>query len=886
MSKENQIQSTSRDSTPLMEQYLAIKANYQDMILLYRMGDFYETFYKDAELISKILGIALTKRSHGKVAHVPLAGFPYHALDAYLPKLIQAGHKVAICEQVEDPKLAKTVVKRKVIEVVTPGTAISDKILEQKKNNYLAAIHLEENIVGISYCDISTGEFYLSEITTEDLIDYLQEINPKEILIQNNWFEKFKKLFDQKVSGILTKLDDWLFTYNYAYEILISHFQVPNLKGFGAEDFSAGIIAAGAILHYSKDNYQNELSHIGKLSVFSANDYMILDATTRRNLEITSSILGTGAHGTLLSVLDHTLTPMGSRLLKQIITQPLIKLQNITDRLNRVDVFVNDDKLRGDLQENLENIGDIERLLARISTGRASPRDLIAIKNALQYIQPIKELLINRNNSHLQYFSKNLENVESIIDLVENSIKENPPLTLTEGNIIKEGYNKELDELYKISSEGKKWIIDLQNQERQKTRISTLKIGFNKVFGYYIEITKTHAHKVPDYFIRKQTLVNSERYITPELKEYEEKILHAEEKMAQMEYELFREIREEIAKQGQLIQKNARIIAELDCVTNFAHIAVLNNYIKPEIDDGDSIEVINGRHPVVENLLALDQPFIANDTQINNHDTQIMVITGPNMSGKSTYLRQVGLIILMAQIGSFIPAERAKIGVVDRIFTRVGASDNLAFGESTFMVEMLEAANILNNASPKSLVLLDEIGRGTSTFDGLSIAWAVTEYIHNNKNIAAKTLFATHYHELTELAMIYPKIKNYKVSVQEYGDKVVFLRKIEPGGMDNSYGIYVAQMAGLPREVVERAKEVLYNLEANELSPNKLPKISNRRVGTSVDKNQLNLFGIAKKSPLEEELEKVDINSMTPLEAIIKLQELKKIVSSKIEKDN
>lgn len=886
MPKKNQVQSASRDSTPLMEQYLAIKANYQDMILLYRMGDFYETFYKDAELISKILGIALTKRSHGKVAHVPLAGFPYHALDAYLPKLIQAGHKVAICEQVEDPKLAKTVVKRKVIEVVTPGTAISDKILEQKNNNYLAAIHLKENIVGISYCDISTGEFYLSEITTENLIDYLQEINPKEILIQNNWFEKFKKLFDQKVSGILTKLDDWLFTYNYAYEILISHFQTPNLKGFGAEDFSAGVIAAGAILHYSKENYQNELSHIMKLSVFSANDYMILDTTTRRNLEITSSILGAETHGTLLSVLDHTLTPMGSRLLKQIITQPLIKLQNITHRLNRVEVIVNDDKLRKDLQGNLENIGDIERLLARISTGRASPRDLIAIKNTLQYIQPIKELLINKNNSHLQYFSKNLENVESIIDLVENSIKENPPLTLTEGNIIKEGYNKELDELYKISSEGKKWVIDLQNQERQKTKISTLKIGFNKVFGYYIEITKTHSLKVPDYFIRKQTLVNSERYITPELKEYEEKILHAEEKMAQMEYELFQEIREEISKQGQLIQKNARTIAELDCITNFAHIAVLNDYIKPEIDDGDSIEIIGGRHPVVEDLLPPDQPFIANDTQINNHDTQIMVITGPNMSGKSTYLRQVGLIILMAQIGSFIPAERAKIGVVDRIFTRVGASDNLAFGESTFMVEMLEAANILNNASPKSLILLDEIGRGTSTFDGLSIAWAVTEYIHNNKNIAAKTLFATHYHELTELAMIYPKIKNYKVSVQEYGDKVVFLRKIEPGGMDNSYGIYVAQMAGLPREVVERAKEVLYNLEANELSPNKFPKIANRRVGTSVDKNQLNLFGIVQKSPVEVELEKVDINSMTPLEAIIKLQELKKIVASKTEKNN
>ena len=885
MTTNNQ-KSSVNESTPLMEQYLAIKADYQDIILLYRMGDFYETFYKDAELISKILGIALTKRSHGKVAHVPLAGFPYHALDAYLPKLIQAGHKVAICEQVEDPKLAKTVVKRKVIEVVTPGTAISDKILDQKNNNYLAAIYLKENIVGISYCDISTGEFYLSEIATENLIDYLQEINPKEILVENKWIEKFNKLFDQKLFGILTKLDDWLFTYNYAYEILTSHFRTPNLKGFGAEDFPSGIVAAGATLHYAKENYQDELQHLKKLTVFSVGDYMILDGTTRRNLEITSSIIGGGIHGTLLSVMDFTLTPMGGRLLKQIITQPMVKLKNINDRLDRVEVFSDDDKLRNEICDNLDKISDLERLLARISTGRASPRDLISLKNALQYIQPIKSLLIKNNNSHLKYFSENLKDVDSIIQLIENSIRDNPSQTITEGNIIKEGFNSELDELYKISQDGKKWIIELQNKERQATKISKLKIGFNKVFGYYIEVTKVHADKVPDYYIRKQTLVNSERYITPELKEYEEKILHAEEKMAQLEYELFQQIREKIASEGELIQKNARLIAELDCITNFAHIAVKNNYVKPEIEENDSIEISKGRHPVVENLLPVDQPFIPNDTIIDNHNTQIMVITGPNMSGKSTYLRQLGLIVLMAQIGSFVPAEKAKIGIVDRIFTRVGASDNVAFGESTFMVEMLEAANILNNATPKSLILLDEIGRGTSTFDGLSIAWAVTEYIHNNKNVAAKTLFATHYHELTELEMLYPRIKNFKVSVKEYGDKVVFLRKIESGGMDNSYGIYVAQMAGLPEEVVERAKEVLFNLESNELTPNKLPKIANRRVGINVDKNQLNLFAVRKKSEVEEELKKIDINNMTPLEAMIKLQELKKIISSKPEEND
>lgn len=886
MTTRNQKKSSSNESTPLMEQYLAIKADYQHMILLYRMGDFYETFYKDAELISKILGIALTKRSHGKVAHVPLAGFPYHALDAYLPKLIQAGHKVAICEQVEDPKLAKTVVKRKVIEVVTPGTAISDKILDQKDNNYLAAIYLKDNIVGISYCDVSTGEFYLSEIVTENLIDFLLEISPKEILVQNKWLEKFEKLFNQKVTGILTKLDDWLFTYNYTYEILTSHFQTPNLKGFGAEDFSAGIIAAGAILHYTKENYQNELSHLKKLTVFSASDHMILDGTTRRNLEITASILGSGTHGTLLSVLDNTLTPMGGRLLKQILTKPLIKLKHITDRLDRVEVFANDDKLRNEIRDNLDKISDLERLLARISTGRASPRDLISLENALQFIRPIKNRLMKENSSFLRYFEENLGDVESIIQLIDKSIRDNPSQTITEGNIIKDGYNSELDELLKISQDGKKWIIELQNKERQATKIPKLKIGFNKVFGYYIEVTKVHTDKVPDYYIRKQTLVNSERYITPELKEYEEKVLNAEEKMAQLEYELFQEIREKIASQGELIQKNARAIAELDCITNFAHIGVKNNYTKPEINEKETIEIVKGRHPVVENLLPANQPFIPNDTQIDNHDTQIMVITGPNMSGKSTYLRQLGLIVLLAQIGSFVPAESAKIGIVDRIFTRVGASDNVAFGESTFMVEMLEAANILNNATTKSLILLDEIGRGTSTFDGLSIAWAVTEYIHNNKDIAAKTLFATHYHELTELEMLYPRIKNFKVSVKEYGDKVVFLRKIETGGMDNSYGIYVAQMAGLPEEVVERAKEVLFNLEANELTPNKLPKLANRRLGANVDKNQLSLFGIGKKSAVEEELKKVDINNMTPLEAMIKLQELKKIISSELKEND
>ncbi|MFQ5584177.1 MAG: DNA mismatch repair protein MutS, partial [Calditrichia bacterium] len=732
------------------------------------------------------------------------------------------------------PKLAKTIVKREVVEVITPGTTLSDKLLSRDKNNFIAAIHVQNNVAGLSYCDISTGEFYLSELTLNELVDYLQEISPKEILVQKNLIEDIAKLFDKRVNAILSRMDDWLFTHKYAYELLTGHFNTPNLKGFGAEDYPLGVIAAGVILHYAKENYQNEFPHLRRLSVFSPGDYMILDSTTRRNLEVTAPIFGQGMEGTLLSVLDHTLTPMGGRLLKHIITHPLKVLEPIQRRLDRVEAFVQDRELREEVRSNLKQIADLERLLARISTGRASPRDLIFLKNALKFVKPIRDSLIRHHQSILKHYEENLVDVDDVIDLIEKSIRDDPPIVITEGNIIRDGYNAELDELHAISREGKAWIVDLQKKEREKTAIPSLKIGYNRVFGYYFEVTKIHTEKIPDYFIRKQTLVNSERYITPELKEFEDKVLRAEEKMAQIEYELFQNIREQVAGRGEVIQKNARLIAELDCLTNFAHIAELNHYSKPVMNDGLKFEIKNGRHPVVEKLLPPDQPFIENDTLLDNRDTQIMVITGPNMSGKSTYLRQVGLICLMAQIGSFVPAESATIGIVDRIFTRVGASDNLAFGESTFMVEMLETANILNNSSPRSLILLDEIGRGTSTFDGLSIAWAVTEYIHNNKHIAAKTLFATHYHELTELALIYPRIKNYKVAVREDEDRVIFLRKIEPGGMDNSYGIYVAHMAGLPPEVVERAKEVLHNLEANELNPNTMPTIAHRRPGRSV----------------------------------------------------
>ncbi len=844
------------------------------------MGDFYETFYDDARIISKILGIALTKRSHGKSAEVPLAGFPYHALESYLPKLVQAGKKVAICEQVEDPKLAKTVVKREVIEVVTPGTTMSDKLLDLKNNNFLAAVAVDGRQAGISYCDISTGEFYVSEVNLEQMLDYFQQISPKEILVTSSDHDQLRKLFEKRIPSILSKLDDWIFSRSYAYESLIQHFRTPNLKGFGIDDLHLGIMAAGAILHYVKENYQSKISHLTRISYLQLQEYMLLDSTTRRNLEITASILGGKSEGTLISILDQTVSPMGGRLLRRWMHHPLTRLEAIRLRLDRVDAFHRQNKIRSKFRLLLEEIADLERLIGRISTGRASPRDMLALKNSLDLITPMADLLRSQTDSNLQEYADRLQNMDEIISLIGNSIAENPPLTITEGGIIREGFNKELDEYRSISRDGKNWLVQIQQREREKSGISTLKLGYNKVFGYYFEVTKSHQEKVPDYFIRKQTLVNAERYITPELKEYEEKILGAEERISELEYRLFQEIRDKTATYGETIQQNAELIAELDCLSALAEVAVRNHYIKPEMHEAESVDIEAGRHPVVERLLPPSQPFIENDTQLDNSDTQIMILTGPNMAGKSTYLRQVGLICLMAQVGSFVPAGKASLGIVDRIFTRVGASDNLAFGESTFLVEMLETANILNNATPRSLIILDEIGRGTSTFDGLSLAWAVTEYLHNNKKVAAKTLFATHYHELTELELLYPRIKNYRVTVKEVEDSVIFLRKIERGGIDNSYGIHVAKMAGLPEDIIERAKEVLHNLEANEMSPSRIPRIAGRRSGSSADRNQLSLLELMKKSQVEEALEKMEIEHITPLEALLKLNELKKMIKS------
>jgi len=857
-----------------MEQYLEIKSRYQEMILLYRMGDFYETFYEDAKTISRVVGIALTKRAHGKTADVPLAGFPYHALDNYLPKLVDAGYRVAICEQVEDPKTAKTVVKRDVVEVVTPGTALSDKILNQNSNNYLAAITLGGQKAGISYGDFSTGEFFLCEIDIENLVNYIQEISPREILVPKRQVDEILPSIERKIPAIVTRIDDWIFSHKFAYETLTRHFATSTLKGFGAEGYELGTTSAGVILHYAGENVQDQLKHVRKLSVISPDEFMILDQSTRRNLEITSAISADSNEGTLLAVIDHTVTPMGGRLLRQIITHPLIKLEAIQERLDKVESFFENADFLQHTRDCLKEIGDLERLFARITTGRASPRDLVALRNALANLEPLKDVLRGNPAEVIQSYLNNIADNATVINTISEAMVDEPPQTITDGGIIREGYSTELDELRMISSEGKSWMVEHQTREKESSGIPSLKIGYNKVFGYYFEVTRAHQDKVPEHFIRKQTLVNAERYITPELKEFEEKVLGAEEKMSELEHRLFQELRERVAGHGETIQHNARVVAEIDALSGLANVARENNYVRPNVNDSDEIVIEKGRHPVVEHLLGHDTPFIDNDTTLSCSDQQIMLITGPNMSGKSTYLRQVGLITLMAQIGSYVPAESASIGIVDRIFTRVGASDNLAFGESTFMVEMLEAANILNNATASSLVLLDEVGRGTSTYDGLSIAWALTEFLHHNKRLAARTLFATHYHELTELAMLYPRIRNFRVSVQEYEDHVVFLHKIEPGGMDNSYGIYVAQMAGLPAEVVERAREVLHNLESNEQKKNKPSRIRTGE-GSALDKQQLSLFAPAKPSAVEQELQKIDLNSITPIDALLKLRELK-----------
>ena len=866
-------------STPLMDQYLAIKAKHKNAILFYRMGDFYEMFYDDAKIASEVLGITLTSRAHGKSAKVPLAGFPYHALDNYLTKMIKAGYRVAICEQVEDPKKAKTIVKRDVIEIVTPGTTFYDELLESKRNNYLAAVFVKKEICAVAAIDITTGEFFVSEFPKENLREQVLSLQPAEILTAETQLAYISNEIKSDLNSFITTREDWIFSRDYGYEILIEHFQTASLKGFGCEDLDAGIVAAGAVLNYLKENQKNKLKHITQLRRRYDSDYMTIDPTTQRNLELMQTLSQRDNRGVLITVLDQTRTAMGGRRLVNWLLNPLNQVSVINRRLDAVDEFLNNEIERRELRETLGKIGDLERLLSKIITGRANARDLISLKSAINLIPKIKSHLEERESEYAVEIRDNLLELRHVVNEIEKAIVEDPPLATTEGGLIRRGYNSDLDHLREISFSGKDWIARLQKTERTRTGIPSLKVNFNKVFGYYIEVTKPHLAKVPDDYIRKQTLVNAERFITPELKEYEEQVLNAEEKIVDLEYKLFDEVRQLVSREVKAIQKNASLIGELDCLLNFAQIALDNNYVKPIITSNDEITIKDGRHPVVEKLLPAGESFVPNDVYINNKTDQILIITGPNMAGKSTYLRQVGLIVLMAQIGSFVPANSAEIGLVDKIFTRVGASDNLAGGESTFLMEMNETANILNNTTPRSLILLDEIGRGTSTFDGLSIAWSVTEYLHEHSSVAAKTLFATHYHELTELALMLPRVKNYNVAVKEWGDKVIFLRKIVAGGCDHSYGIQVAQLAGLPSKVIKRAKEVLANLEADELTTNDVPRLARPLSANKIEGkiDQLDFFE-KQEQHLREELKKLDINVLTPIEALNKLFELKKII--------
>ncbi|MBX3007738.1 MAG: DNA mismatch repair protein MutS [Melioribacteraceae bacterium] len=861
-------------ATPLMVQYAKVKAEYPDTILLFRVGDFFETFEEDAKTASKVLGITLTKRANGAAGAVPLAGFPHHALDTYLPKLVRAGLRVAVCEQMENPKFVKGIVKRDVVEVVTPGVAFSDKLLDHKKNNYLLAFYSNNDSAGISFCDISTGEFSAFQVPISELIQQISAVNPAEILIPKKFKNEFEPLLQRNLPhSRITKVDDWIFNLDYSSDILMSHFETKTLKGFGIENLDDAIISAGAVLHYLRETQKNNLSHLNKISRYNPSDYMFLDYSTKRNLEIVFTMQDGEREGSLISILDKTETPMGGRLLKKWITAPLRKLEQIQKRQESVEAFFTNKQLRINIQNELREIGDLERLTSKICTGRVNPRELIHLKSSLKKIPLIKQLLDQTSAETITQINNQLNNLSEVVSKIEEAIADNPPLSLNDGGIIRQGYNSELDELRDLSLNAKEWISNFQKLERERSKISSLKVSYNKVFGYYIEISNANKDKVPDDYIRKQTLVNGERYITPELKEYEDKILNAEEKISTIEFKLFDEVRQFTSTYAEKIQENARLISMLDCFQSFAECADANNYIRPILNNSDSIEINEGRHPVVENILPPGEKFTPNNCHLSSLDNQIIILTGPNMAGKSVFLRQIGLIVLMAQIGSYVPASSAKIGLVDRIFTRVGASDNISAGESTFLVEMQEAANILNNASSKSLILLDEIGRGTSTFDGISIAWAITEYLHENPNLTAKTLFATHYHELNEMASLFPRIKNFKVEVREYGDKVIFLHKVTEGGADHSYGIQVAQMAGLPGFVTSRAKEILANLESKELTPHEIKKAKLAKLKN--DEIQISLFEV-KDDKLRQEISDISIDNITPMEALHKLSELKK----------
>ena len=861
--------------TPLMKQYYQVKSKHPDAILLFRVGDFYETFSDDAIKASRILGITLTRRANGSATYVELAGFPYHALDTYLPKLVRAGQRVAICEQLEDPSKTKTIVKRGVTELVTPGVSLSDSILNNRENNFLAAIHYTNQNIGVAFLDISTGEFLVGEGSIDYVDKLLSGFTPKEVLFDRTKESKIKEHFSNNLYTY--KLDDWIFTTEAANDKLLSHFETTSLKGFGIDIYPQAIIAAGAILHYLDITEHKQIGHIRTISRIEQDEYVWLDRFTIRNLELFGSA-NEGAK-TLLNVLDSTQTPMGARLLKRWIALPLKNIGEINNRLDVVGSFVDEVPLFDTTQSLLHNMCDLERIIARVATARILPREMIQLLKTLDDIAPLKELCGTHSNKTLQAFAEQLNACDKLRTRITTEIQADPPNAIQKGGVIANGINEELDKLRDISYNGKDFIIQLQEREEVKSGIPKLKVAFNNVFGYYIEVRNTHKDKVPQDWIRKQTLVSAERYITQELKEYEEQILGAEGRIVQIEQELYLALIQEIARYISTIQLNAAIVAQIDCLCSFAGISKSNGYNKPSIDDSTDLQITNGRHPVIETRMLPGEQYVGNDVTLDTEKQQIIIITGPNMAGKSALLRQTALITLMAQIGCFVPADAARIGVVDKIFTRVGASDNISQGESTFMVEMNEAASILNNMSDRSLILLDELGRGTSTYDGISIAWAIVEYLHEHPTAKPKTLFATHYHELNELETSFHRVKNFNVSVKEHDNKVIFLRKLIPGGSEHSFGIHVAKMAGMPKSVVKRAHEILKELEGTHRSNKKLDKpvkeIAQHREGY-----QLSIFQLDDPvlSQIRDEITGIDVNNLTPIEALNKLNEIKKLI--------
>ena len=864
--------------TPMMKQFLDLKAKHPDAVMLFRCGDFYETYSTDAVVAAEILGITLTKRANGKGKTVEMAGFPHHALDTYLPKLVRAGKRVAICDQLEDPKMTKKLVKRGITELVTPGVSINDNILNYRENNFLAAVHFGKGACGVAFLDISTGEFLTAEGPFDYVDKLLNNFAPKEVLFERGKRGMFEGNFGSKFFTF--ELDDWVFTETTAREKLLKHFETKNLKGFGVEHLKNGIIASGAILQYLIMTQHTQIGHITSLARIEEDKYVRLDKFTVRSLELVGSMNDGGS--SLLNVIDKTISPMGARLLKRWLVFPLKDVLPINERLNVVEYFFRQPDFKELIEEQLHLIGDLERIISKVAVGRVSPREVVALKVALQAIEPIKEACMEADNASLNRIGEQLNICKSIRDRIEKEINNDPPLLINKGGVMKSGVNAELDELRQIAYSGKDYLLQIQQRESELTEIPSLKIGYNNVFGYYIEVRNTHKDKVPQEWIRKQTLANAERYITQELKEYEEKILGAEDKILILETQLYTELVQALSEFIPAIQVNANQIARLDCLLSFANVARENNYIRPVIEDNDVLDIRQGRHPVIEKQLPIGEKYIANDVMLDSSSQQIIIITGPNMAGKSALLRQTALITLLAQIGSFVPAESAHIGLVDKIFTRVGASDNISVGESTFMVEMNEAADILNNLSPRSLVLFDELGRGTSTYDGISIAWAIVEHIHEHPKAKARTLFATHYHELNEMEKSFKRIKNYNVSVKEVDNKVIFLRKLERGGSERSFGIHVAKMAGMPKSIVKRANDILKQLEAD----NRQQGIASKpmaEVGETRGGMQLSFFQLEDPvlCQIRDEILNLDVNNLTPLEALNKLNDIKRIVKGK-----